>query len=122
MLDPRVRVFQADGLASSERAGRLFLGALEPLQARIDAFPPRAHEVDEEREIVHACVALGEHFALEPLESADRLVQESANLGDVPRDWQNFRAQAVPNGATDLNGDRCLELGRCDSERLDLAP
>ncbi len=34
--------------------------ALEPLEPRIDATPARAHEVDEQREVVHTRVPLGE--------------------------------------------------------------
>ena len=45
--------------------------------------PARADEVDEECEIVDTCMALCEEVALQPLEAANRLVQESADLGDV---------------------------------------
>ena len=63
MLDPLVRVVHRDRLGSSQRAGRFFLGALESLEACVDAFPTRADEVDEEREIVHSSVPLGEELA-----------------------------------------------------------
>lgn len=97
------------------------MGTLESLEACVDAFPTRAHEIDEEREIVHSSVPLGEQFALEPLESSDRLIEKPADLGDVSRNRQDLRAETVSNGASDLSGDRCLELGRCNGERLDLA-
>ena len=61
-------------------------GALEAREARVDTAPARADEVDEEREVVDTRVPLGEEVALDPLEAADRLVQEAADLGDVPRD------------------------------------
>ena len=120
MLDPLERFTRCDGLDSSERAGCLFLSPLEPLQACVDAFPSRAHEVDEKREIVHASVTLGEQLALDALEPADRLVQKPANLGDVSRNRQHFGAEAVSHGATHLHGNRCFELCRRDGERLDL--
>ena len=121
MLDPLVRVVHRDRLGSSQRAGRFFLGALESLEACVDAFPTRADEVDEEREIVHSSVPLGEELALESLESADRLVEKPADLGDVARNRQYLRSQAVPNGASDLSGDRRLELGCRNGKRLELA-
>lgn len=121
MLDLLVRFVHRGRLDSNERSGRLFLGALESLEACVDTFPTRAHEIDEEREIVHTSVPLGEQLAFEPLESADRLVEQPADLGDVSRDRQDFCAKAVPNCASDLSGDRGLELGRCDGECLDLA-
>ena len=54
---------------------------------------PGAHEVDEKREVVDARVPLGEELALEPLESSDRLVQQPADLGDVPRDRKHLGAE-----------------------------
>ena len=50
-------------------------GALEAREPRIDAVPTRAHEVDEEREIVDASMTFREEVSLEPLEAADRLIQ-----------------------------------------------
>ena len=50
---------------------------------RVDALPARRDEVDEQGEVVDARVPLGEHVALEPLEPADRLVQQAADLGEV---------------------------------------
>jgi len=118
---PLVRVVRRDRLDPGEGAGRLFLCALESFEPTIDAFPARAHEVDEQREIVDTGVSLGEQLTFESLESADRLTEEPTDLGDMSSHWQNFRAEAVPNGTTDLSGDRRLELGRRDRERLYLA-
>jgi S-adenosylmethionine:tRNA ribosyltransferase-isomerase len=93
---------------------------LESCEPRIDPAPAGADEVDEEREIVDTCVTLGEEIALEALEPSDRLVQESADLRDVPGNGENFGAKTVPNGDADVGRDRRLELGRSRRERLDL--
>jgi S-adenosylmethionine:tRNA ribosyltransferase-isomerase len=93
---------------------------LESCEPRIDAAPAGADEVDEEREIVDPCVTLGEEIALETLEPSDRLVQEAADLRDVPGYGQNFGTKTVPNGGADVGGNRRLELGRGCRERLDL--
>ena len=95
-------------------------GCFEPLEPRIDAAPAGAHEVDEQREIVHPCMPLGEELALEPLEPSDRLVEEAADLGDVPRDGKDLGAQAVADRIADVHRDRGLELGGRGCERLDL--
>ena len=95
---------------------------LESFEPCVDAAPSRRHEVDEEGEVVHPRVALGEKVALEPLQPADRLVQESADLGDVSCDGKHLDPQAVADGGPDVLGDRRLELGRSRGERLDLGP
>ena len=97
-------------------------GVLEALESRIDTAPTRAHEIDEQREVVDAGVSLGEEIALEPLEAANGLVEEAANLGDVPGDRKNLGSHAVANGRADVLRYRDLELGSGDCERLDLAP
>ena len=97
-----MRRVEAMGLVQREAledvASRLRL--LEPLEPRVDAAPARADEVDEEREVVDACVPLGEEVALEALEPADRLVQEPADLGDVSRDGEHLGAKAVADGGS----------------------
>jgi len=106
-----------------DRAGdesRLGLGAFEPLQTCVDAFPARAHEVDEEREVVDAGVSLRQQVALEPLEAPNRLIQQAADLGDVARDGEDLRPKPVANSGSDAGRDRRLELGRRCGERLDL--
>ena len=115
-------VAHRDRLDPSERSGRLFLGVLEPLEARIDTLPTRAHQVDQQREIVDPSVPLGEQLALESLESADRLIEEPANFGDMSCHRKDFCAESVPHGAPDLSRDRRFELGCGDGEGLDLAP
>jgi hypothetical protein len=52
-------------------------------QPGVDAAPAGAHKVDEQREIVNACMAFREEVALDPFEASDRLIQETADLGDV---------------------------------------
>ena len=95
------------------------LEALEPL---VDSTPARADEIDEKREIVDARMPLRQHVALEPFEPANRLVQEPADLGDMACDGEDLRAQAVPDGVSDVRGDGRLEL-RCGRRQcLDLTP
>ena len=77
-------------------------GALDLLQAGVDALPAGRDEVDEEREVVDTRVALGEQVALEPLEPADRLVQQAADLGDVTRDRQHLGAKPIVYRGADL--------------------
>jgi len=100
--------------------GVLRLAPLETLQASVEAAPARAHELDEEREIVDAGMPLGEDLPLQPLEPADRLVHEPADLGDLPRNGKDLGAQPVANGRPDLPRDRGLELGGGCRERRDL--
>ena len=65
---------------------------------------------------------LGEDVPFEPLEPANRLVQQAADLGEVAGDRQHLGAQAVVNRGADLLRQRSLEL-RCRlGERLDLCP
>ena len=95
--------------------------ALEALEAFIDTAPARADEVDEECEVVDACMPLGEEVALDPLEATNRLVQEATNLGDVPCDGEDLGTDAVPYGGTHVLRDRHFELGGGDGQRLDLS-
>ena len=95
-------------------------GALDLLEPGVDALPAGRDEIDEQGEIVDACVALGEQVALEPLEPADRLVQQAADLGDVPRDREHLGPQAVVHGGADLLRQHALELGRGLGQSLDL--
>ena len=94
---------------------------LEAREALIDTAPAGADEVDEKCEVVDTRVALGEEVALDPLEATNRLVQEAANLGDVPCDGEDLGTDAVAHGCTHVLRDRHLELGGGDGERLDLS-
>ena len=86
----------------------------------VDAAPAGRDEVDEEREVVDARVPLGEQVALDALEPAEQLVHQAAHLGEVARDRQDLRAEAVLDRVADACRQRRLELGRRRGERLDL--
>jgi len=100
--------------------GVLGLASLEPLQAVVEATPARAHEVDEEGEIVDAGMPLGEELTLQPLEPADRLVHQATDLGDLSCDGEYLGAQSFANRRADLRWDRGLELGSRGGEGRDL--
>ena len=102
--------------------GVLVDGVLDPLEPVADALPAGRDEVDEQGEVVEARMPLGEDVPLEPLEPANRLVQQAADLGEVAGDRQHLGAQAVVHRGADLLRQRSLEL-RCRlGERLDLRP
>ena len=122
MLDPLMHLGRGDLLEASERTSCGFLGTLEPFEARVDALPARAHEVDQECEIVHPSVPLGEEVAFESLETSYCLVQEPTDLGDVSCHWQDLGPETVADCAADLCGNRRLELGCRHGQRLDLSP
>ena len=65
------------------------LDALEPVA---DALPAGRDEVDEQAEVVDARMPLGEDVALEPLEPANRLVQQAADLGQIAGDREHLGA------------------------------
>jgi S-adenosylmethionine:tRNA ribosyltransferase-isomerase len=65
-------------------------------------------------------VTLGKEIAFESLESPDRMVEEAPNLGDVARNREDLRPQAVADGDADVGGDGRLELGGGCREALDL--
>jgi len=67
-------------------------------------------------------VSLGEEIALTPLEAADCLIEEAANLGDVARDGKHFDPDTVAHCCTHVLRYRRLELRRRNRERLDLTP
>lgn len=73
-------------------------------EARIDAFPAGGDEVDEEGEVVHTSVALGEEVVLERREPAKELVHQAADLGEVAADGMRLCA----NGIADATRDRLL--------------
>lgn len=121
MLDvPRAVSERFDDVAI--RAFHLGLSALESFEPHVHAAPAGAHEVDEQREIVDARVALRQKVVLEPLEAPDRLVQQPADLGNMARDREDLDSEPVLHGRSHTRGNRRLELGRGRCERLDLAP
>ena len=95
--------------------------ALEARQPGVDATPAGAHEVDEQREIVDTRMPLGEKLALDPLETADGLVQQSSHLGDMAGDGEHLGAKSVADRDADLRGNRRFEPGRSFRECLDLS-
>jgi S-adenosylmethionine:tRNA ribosyltransferase-isomerase len=95
--------------------------ALEACEPRVDSPPSGADEVDEQREVVHPRVTLGEEIAFEPLEPSDCVVEEAADLGDVPRNRKDLRAQAVAHCDADVGRDGGFELGCGGREALDLS-
>jgi len=103
-----------DGAAALLEA---LLDAREPL---VDTAPAGGDEVDEEREVVDAGMALGEHVAFQPLEPPDELVHQPPHLGEVAGDREHLLAQAVLHRIADAGGEARFELcGGC-GERLDL--
>ena len=95
---------------------------LEPCQPVIDALPTGGDEIDEEREVVDACVALRERIALDPLEPAEYLIHQPADFGEMPGDGTSLCRDAVANRVADLARKRRLELGRGGSELLQPGP
>lgn len=93
---------------------------LDPGEPRVDTFPAGAHQVDEQCQVVDASVALGEQLTLEPLEPPDRLVEQAADLGDMPRDGEDLGPEPIADCDSYLGRDRRLEAGRGRGERLDL--
>ena len=78
------------------------------------------YEVDKQCQIVDAGVPLGEDVAFEPLEPADHLVQQAADLGKAAPDREHLGAQAFVDRSADLLGQGAFELCRGRGERLDL--
>ena len=96
--------------------------ALDPVEALVHRAPLARDQVDEEREVVDARVALGEQVGLEPLDPADHLVREALDLGQAARDRRRLLAQAVAERAADGVREHDLELVRGLREGLDLEP
>lgn len=120
MLDCAAVAVSREMFDRSHEARASGTASLETFQARVDASPARAHEVDDERKIVHARVTFREELSLEPLETADCLVEQASDLGDVARDGEDLGAESVAYRNRDLGRDRRLELGCRRGEILDL--
>jgi len=103
------------------RAGGLSVfHTFEAFEPRVDASPPGAHQLDQEREVIHTRMTLGEQLTFESLQATDRLVEQATDLGDVERDREDLRSQSVSDCGVDLRRNRGLEAGGDDRERLDL--
>ena len=117
-------MFHINPLAGDAVHGGVAVGRSEPLldldEALLDAAPTARHEVDEEGEIVDAGVPLTEEVSLDPLEAADQLVHEAADLGEVAADGHDLCAKPVLHGIADARGKGRFELGGRRGERLDL--
>jgi len=94
--------------------------ALEASEPGVDTAPARAHEVDEECEVIDARVAFREEVALDSLEASDRLIQQTADLGDVACHRENLGAKAVSHCHADLRRNGRFELRCGGRECLDL--
>lgn len=92
----------------------------DPVEAAIHSAPARCDELDEECEVLDAGTPLGLEELLEPLEPADPLGGQAANLGEIARDGHNLRAESLLQGARELLGHRSLELRRRLREGLEL--
>ena len=100
------RAASAKALFPAGRCGALRCGTrprrrrlqmlLEPREPLVDALPAGGEEVDEQPEVVDARMSLGEHVAFEPLEPAERLVQQPAHLGELPADRAGLGARHLP--------------------------
>ena len=87
MPDERFDVVRRATVAVECGLGGGFVSTVfEAGESSVDATPPRADEVDEEREVVHARVPFREQLPFDPLQPPDRLVEQASDLGDVPRD------------------------------------
>ena len=105
-----------------ERGCGLRMGVFQPSESRIHTTPARRDELDQEREIVDASLALGEQLALDALETSNRLVEEASDLCDVPSDGKNLVAKSATEGVLDLSRECSTELGGGRRERFDLCP
>lgn len=94
---------------------------LDAGQALVDALPAGGDQVDEQCEVVHPRMTLGEQVALEPLEAADRLIREPAYLGKLAGEWPRLGAEALPQRVVESSRQGRFELGGRRGERLDLA-
>lgn len=105
-----------------DHVGTVGACVLEAREPCVDSAPPGGDELDEEREVVDARMALGEEIAFEALEAPDGSVEQAADLGDVTGDGQHLDPEPVADGTRDVLGNRGFELRGGRSQRLDLAP
>ncbi len=106
MPDERVDVVRRVRVAVQLRLGwSIGSTILETGEPGVDAAPPRADQIDEKREIVHARMPFRKQLSFDPLQPPDRLVEQASDLGDVPRDREHLAAEPVADGDADLDGD-----------------
>lgn len=95
---------------------------LEPGEPFVDAPPTGGEEVDEEPEVVDACMPLRENVALESLEPAEQLVHQPAHLGELAADRTGFGRDTFLDGLADLRRQGRLELPRRRREIFETPP
>ena len=108
--------------AVHDRAGASLQMLLEPSESFVDASPARREQVDEEPEIVHARMPLGEDVALEALEPAEQLVHQPTHLGELASDGACLGCDTFLDGLADLRRQGGLELSGRGSEILETLP
>ena len=96
------------------------VASLEPFEAPVDALPARRDQIDEEREVVETGVSLRDQLLLQSLESTDRVVEETLDLGQVPCHGEHLAAEPLLNRLADAIGQRGFEREGRGAERLDL--
>ena len=89
---------------------------LQAREPRVDAFPPRRDEVDEQGKIVDARITLGEEIALDAFQAPDDLVHEPADLGEIASD----RLCLAADRFADARRQRLFECRRSSRERVHL--
>ena len=96
------------------------LAPFEPIESPVDALPAGRDQIDEQGEIVEPCVALGNQVLLESLEATDRVVEETLDLAEIPRDRKHLAAEAFLDRLTHAVRQCALERLGGGAERLDL--
>jgi hypothetical protein len=99
---------------------RLLELTLEARQALVDALPAGRDQIDEKGEVVDPRVPFGEQVVLQPFESANRLIREATNFGELAAEGAGLGLDAVANRVLDASRERALEVGGELGERFDL--
>jgi S-adenosylmethionine:tRNA ribosyltransferase-isomerase len=95
-------------------------GLLDPAEAVVDALPSARHQLDDERKVVDARIALGKQLLLNSLQPAVGLVGQPFDLRQRTSHREYLAAHALPHGVSDTGGKLQLELHRGGRESLDL--
>ena len=104
--------------------GGLSIGAptLEHREPGVDSPPSRAHQIDEQRQIVYPRMSFREKLSLDSLEPADGLVEKTSDFGDVACHGEYLGARRVADRGRYLHRNRRLELCGRHRQGLDLLP
>ena len=84
--------------------------------------PAGRDEIDEDTEIVERALRSVEDLLLQPLEPAERLIHEAADLGEVAADRRHLAGEPLAHRGAHLLGQRLLEPRGRPRERFDLDP